>query len=219
VSSAADGGAVAGAEVAAVEPSREVPSAGAPPRPAGIYRATGVNPDGTRYRGMVAIAPAGDGWGFTWWIGQQRFAGSGHFAGRMLVVDWGEAHPVIYTFGDAGRLDGEWADGTASERLDLFAAADPGEVAEPGGSYRVTGRNPDGSSYDGKVTIARLGSVFRVEWRVGSSSYRGTGKLDGNLLTVDWGEPTPVVYAVAADGALAGLWDAGGGEEILTPER
>ena len=30
---------------------------------------------------------------------------------------------------------------------------------------------------------------------------------------------TPVVYALKPDGSLAGLWDAGKGEETLTPEE
>jgi hypothetical protein len=29
----------------------------------------------------------------------------------------------------------------------------------------------------------------------------------------------PVVYALGSDGRLVGLWEAGRGEEILTPER
>ena len=58
-----------------------------------------------------------------------------------------------------------------------------------------------------------------LTWQVGSSSYEGDGKLAGNLLTVEWGSSTPVVYALKPDGSLAGLWDAGKGEETLTPEE
>ena len=49
--------------------------------------------------------------------------------------------------------------------------------------------------------------------RSASSAYEGTGKLEDNLLTVEWGSATPVVYALADDGSLKGLWDAGLGEE------
>jgi hypothetical protein len=58
-----------------------------------------------------------------------------------------------------------------------------------------------------------------LTWQVGSSSYEGDGTLAGNLLTVEWGSSTPVVYALKPDGSLAGLWDAGKGEETLTPEE
>jgi len=57
-----------------------------------------------------------------------------------------------------------------------------------------------------------------LSWEVGSSSYEGNGVLAGNLLTMEWGSPTPVVYALDTDGSLTGLWDAGQGEETLTPE-
>ena len=57
-----------------------------------------------------------------------------------------------------------------------------------------------------------------MSWEVGSSSYEGNGVLAGNLLTVEWARPTPVVYALGTDGSLTGLWDAGKGEETLTPE-
>ena len=154
---------------------------------------------------------------FTWWIGNQVFKGSGRFAGRMLVVDWGAEHPVIYTFEGGGDLDGEWADGSATETLDLYAEAAPDAVPPLAGHYQVRGRNPDGSAYSGTVTIAEKGGGYRVDWKVGGSAYKGIGKLDGNVLTVDWGSSTPVVYAVRPDGTLAGLWDAGNGEEVLTP--
>ena len=41
----------------------------------------------------------------------------------------------------------------------------------------------------------------------------------GDRLVHDWGSATPVVYALAADGTLAGLWDGGDGEKVLTPAR
>jgi len=50
------------------------------------------------------------------------------------------------------------------------------------------------------------GSATHLSWQVGSSSYEGNGKLAGNLLTVDWGSSTTVVYALAAGGSLTGLW-------------
>ncbi|NVO16907.1 MAG: caspase family protein [Rhodoplanes sp.] len=207
---------VADPRVAPREP-RPVQAAVAP-RLAGLYRADGKNPDGSRYRGMVALQPAGEGMRFTWWIGRDVFRGTGEFAGRMLVVNWGQTHPVIYGFGGSRDLDGEWADGTATERLTLFAAAADRPVAPPQGRYRVAGRNADGSRYAGTLAMRREGDLYRLSWRVGSSGYQGTGRLDSNVLTVDWGAATPVVYALAADGTLTGLWDAGRGEEILTPE-
>ena len=59
----------------------------------------------------------------------------------------------------------------------------------------------------------------KLNWKVGDSEYEGDGTLDGNLVTVKWGSSTPVVYALADDGSLKGLWAGGHGEERLTPEQ
>ena len=78
--------------------------------------------------------------------------------------------------------------------------------------------NADGGAYEGTV-FTRRGKVYQLSWKVGSTSYKGSGTLTGNVLTVNWGSSTPVVYALAEDGSLSGLWDAGLGEETLTPEQ
>ena len=188
------------------------------PAVTGVYRADGTNPNGSRYSGIAAITPYGERIRVRWWIGRQVFNGIGEYAGRMLVVNWGAKHPVVYSFaGD--RLKGEWADGTATEDLTLFSRATDEAVVRPRGSYRVRGRNPDGSRYSGTAEIRDSGDHIVIEWRVASKGYRGTGTLDGNVLTVDWGATTPVVYALTSDGSLRGLWNSGRGEEILTPSR
>ncbi len=185
----------------------------------GVYRSDGTNPNGSRYRGMTTILAEGDRLRVTWWIGSEVYTGVGQFAGRMLVVNWGAKHPVVYTFGARGVLDGEWADGTATDRLEMFARAAPGTVRAPEGRYSVSGRNPNGSRYSGTVSIVRQAGRYQMEWRVGSSSYRGTGTLEGNLLTVDWGSSQPIIYALGEDGVLRGLWSGGQAEDVLTPER
>ena len=71
----------------------------------------------------------------------------------------------------------------------------------------------------GAVNIARQGNRYRFDWRVGTTNYRGTGTLDGNVMIVNWGSATPVVYALGTDGVLRGLWNAGRGRGSLTPAR
>ena len=71
----------------------------------------------------------------------------------MLVVNWGDKTPVIYTFGEEGALDGEWADGSATETLELVANAAPGDIATVGRLDKVEGKNADGSAYEGTVEI------------------------------------------------------------------
>jgi hypothetical protein len=184
----------------------------------GVYIVDGTNPNGSRYRGMVALTPAGNQYRFTWWIARQIFSGIGQFAGRMLVVNWGAKAPVIYMVAANNDLFGEWADGSATERLSLYARAAAPGVPSPEGTYNVAGRNPNGTRYAGVVSIARSGDRYHFNWRVGSSAYRGVGTIDGNVMVVDWGAATPVIYSVMADGSLRGLWDAGRAEEILRPQ-
>ncbi len=186
----------------------------------GVYRVAGVNPNRTRYAGMLTLVQSGDRFALKWWIGRQVFTGTGQLAGRMLVVNWGDKHPVVYRFSDGRILDGEWADGRATETLSLFAKADaalPPSIV-PDARYDVLGKNANGGTYRGTLAMTRSGERYDLSWTVGSSQYRGTGSLESNLLVVNWGDATPVVYALGADGSWTGLWAAGAGEETLVPQ-
>lgn len=186
---------------------------------AGIYRETGTNPSGTQYVGMAAIEPRGEQVNFTWWITKDRFAGTGEMAGQMLVVKWNQRHPVVYTFDGDRVLQGEWADGTATDRLELFAPLTSAPAPDPRGQYRTEGMNPNGKPYAGTVTVTRRGEQYQFAWQTGSTSYSGAGRRQGNLMIVDWGSTMPMLYALNPDGTLSGLWDAGRGHETLTPAR
>ncbi len=192
-----------------------VARAGPARRISGIYRVEGTNPNGSLYTGMMAITPENGHVRFTWWIGRDVFTGVGEFAGRMLVVNWGDKHPVVYTFNDETTLDGEWADGSATEKLTLYSRAAQSRKDLREGTYAVAGKNPNGTTYEGTVSLSRQGGKFTLIWKVGSSGYRGVGELEGNVLTVDWGDETPVVYALMEDGSLEGLWSGGRGSERL----
>ncbi|MSP45348.1 MAG: hypothetical protein EXQ83_05625 [Xanthobacteraceae bacterium] len=202
-----------------VSPQRAAPGSGPPLCLSGFYHVDGSNPDDSRYAGMASLTPAVDQDLFTWWIARQVFSGIGEFAGRMMVVNWGSKHPVIYTVEPDKNLDGEWADGTVTDRLTLFAQATSGVVPAPTGNYSAVGRSPNGTTYEDRVVITRLGNRYRFDWRVGSSTYYGTGMLDGNVMVVEWGAGAPIVYALAADGSMKGLWSNGRGEETLMLAR
>lgn len=92
-------------------------------------------------------------------------------------------------------------------------------MSPPEGEYSVEGRRDDGQEYSGTVTISKEGDDYKLNWKVGESEYEGDGTFDGNLLTVNWGNSTPMVYALGDDGSLKGLWAGGHGEETLTPEQ
>ncbi|HSV98166.1 MAG TPA: fibronectin-binding protein [Spirochaetota bacterium] len=83
------------------------------------------------------------------------------------------------------------------------------------GVYRVTGTNPNGTSYTGMVTIGKDGDMYRFHWKVGTEYY-GHGTLRGDVLTVYWGAPDPVIYTVKDGGrTLEGLWAGGAATETL----
>ncbi|MCU0845901.1 MAG: fibronectin-binding protein [Spirochaetes bacterium] len=83
------------------------------------------------------------------------------------------------------------------------------------GEYQATGTNPDGSSYAGVVTISRDGDMYRFHWKVGTEYY-GHGTLKGDVMTVYWGAPDPVIYTVKEGGkTLEGLWAGGAAAETL----
>jgi hypothetical protein len=86
------------------------------------------------------------------------------------------------------------------------------------GNYRVQGTNPNGSAYQGTLTIERSGPLYLVRWTIGKDTFAGQGTLSGSTLTVDWGQPDPVIYQVMNDGTLEGTWAKGRGKESLTPE-
>lgn len=84
-----------------------------------------------------------------------------------------------------------------------------------GGNYTAEGRNPDGSTYTGKVQITEMGTAVGVAWQVGSQGYTGSGIREGRVLTVNWGAKHPVVYVVMPNGELHGTWDNGRALERL----
>ena len=133
----------------------------------------------------------------------------------MLVVHWNDVLPVVYSFAPDGVLDGEWADGTATERLSLYAAAS--DAVPKKGLYRVEGHNSDGSGYAGQMALEGEGNEYRLSWTIGDTSYDGSGTFNNGLMIVDWGGSTPLVYALEADGRLVGLWDGGLASETATP--
>lgn len=86
------------------------------------------------------------------------------------------------------------------------------------GFYVAEGRNTDASAYVGNVQIAQEGNLVTMAWQVGSAAYSGAGVLEGRVLTVNWGDATPVVYVLMPGGRLHGTWDDGRALERLTPQ-
>ncbi len=88
------------------------------------------------------------------------------------------------------------------------------------GAYYVLGVNTTGAAYRGKAEITKEGDLFKIAWDINNGQiYSGTGPLEGDTLTIDWGSEAPAIYKVGADGSLKGTWAEGKASEDLTPVR
>ena len=92
------------------------------------------------------------------------------------------------------------------------------QVRDITGSYRAEGRNPDGSTYTGRATLAQQGNAVQINWSVGNQTYSGSGIRTGQVVVINWGQPDPVVYVVMPSGQLHGTWAAGTALERLLPQ-
>ena len=107
------------------------------------------------------------------------------------------------------------ADQTPQSTGTVSPAANPAGI---GGNYKATGTNPDGSAYHGSCVVAlRPDGTYSFNWTIGESSTSGIGTLEKGVMTVDWGDSSPVIYQVQQDGkTLVGTWARGDATEKLT---
>ncbi|MBN9672849.1 hypothetical protein [Roseibium aggregatum] len=95
------------------------------------------------------------------------------------------------------------------------AAPKPSFQPEIAGVYVVQGLNPDGTHYQGRVTIEVKGGTAFFRWDIAGQVYHGQGPLAGKTLIIDWGQNDPVIYEIHPDGTLTGTWAAGRASETL----
>jgi hypothetical protein len=56
--------------------------------------------------------------------------------------------------------------------LTVFSSA---AMAQMTGQYKVSGENPDGSTYKGAAKVEKTGDTYKVTWNVGGEIFVGTG--------------------------------------------
>ena len=84
------------------------------------------------------------------------------------------------------------------------------------GRYLAKGRNPDGSAYTGTCDVVQSGNSVTFNWVISGAPNTGHGTIDGRVVTVDWGDATPVLYVITDGGALHGTWSDGTALDRLT---
>ncbi|KQY40157.1 hypothetical protein ASD32_17355 [Rhizobium sp. Root483D2] len=107
-------------------------------------------------------------------------------------------------------------------------------LADPVGTYDVTGINPDdGGEYQGTVAVRRTGETYSVEWTIAGMSSTGVGiggrrgntattgvaSVDDDMITIGYGNGSGFgisQYDLQPDGSWKGHWAYGDGETIST---
>lgn len=89
----------------------------------------------------------------------------------------------------------------------VLAFAGPA-FAQVAGTYAVEGSDPQQHKYKGSVTVTPEGENFRVVWKIGDETYRGTGLAAGEAFAVSysWGKGTGVGLYVKQGNNWVGIW-------------
>lgn len=185
---------------------------------AGSYSVNGTNEDGSPYKGELEIIKHGDVYQFRWNAGKQ-YDGVGVENGKVVAVAFTEGTNgkgcgvVSYQVLGDGVLDGKWGYwGTDESGMEK---ATPSGGSGLAGNYDTTGKNPNGSAYKGKLSIAPEAGGYKFEWSNNSS---GFGVKQGNVLTVGLGgsQCAFVAYEIKSGGLLEGIWGGYGSTKTGT---
>jgi hypothetical protein len=97
------------------------------------------------------------------------------------------------------------------------------------GKYTVTGKNPDGSAYEGTAYISYEGAyTVKVKYVYSNKTDVGLGTVKGNVLSVQFQNVSAAnikgsaVYTYNSNGVLAGYWRFKGEKklsETLIPKK
>jgi len=102
----------------------------------------------------------------------------------------------------------------------LFVLLATAAFADVVGNYSGHGVNPGGGgAYDCDVTITKTGDVYSVQWYFnGQLGYDGVGIMKNGLFCVGYAANGygVVVYEIAADGTLNGVWTTPGATDMGT---
>ncbi|MCC6904653.1 MAG: hypothetical protein IT326_02350 [Anaerolineae bacterium] len=109
----------------------------------------------------------------------------------------------------------------ASLACSAGAAGEAGASAQPtdpSGSYTVSGTNPDGSAYNGRLEVVRAGDTYTLTWMVGSN-VSGIGVVRGNALAAAYPAESCLIalYDISTGGGLEGSWATAQGPTV-SPE-
>lgn len=98
----------------------------------------------------------------------------------------------------------------------LFSFATVALAADPAGSYEVEGKNPNGSKYEGTVTVTKTGETYHVVWEVGGTKFVGTGIGNKDFIAITYrtGDSTGLALYGQDGDNWAGVWTYAGGTQM-----
>lgn len=181
---------------------------------AGTYDATGSNPDGGgQYESELTIKPHGDVYQFSWVSGKLSYDGVGVMTDGEVAVAYTSGNDgkgcgvVLYKVAADGTLDGKFGYWGVDTIETETAKRTTGSGSDLDGVYDITGKNPDGKEYKGKLTVARSGDGYTFDWEAGNS-FSGFGIRADEYVAVGFGgkQCAFVGYDVQSDGTLEGKW-------------
>jgi len=201
----------------------------------GSYQVTCTNPTGTTYTGTLNITPSkatvsgATVYQLKWAFGDQQSVGLGVLYNDTLGAAFGTPDCVLSIYGlgnqsGGGDFTGVWSNittqsfGTETVTFDKSLAKD--HIAQ---QLKVSGTNPDNSTYSGQLTIEGYGLLYDLTWEIGSDTTKGVGLLLPKPTAVISASPaktgeicSAVIYQVV-DGDLYGTW-ASVGDKVTGTE-
>lgn len=178
----------------------------------GAYTVTGENENGSLpYEGLLTIANHGDVYDFRWQTDRPRPLGVGVQFGDAVAVSYADPSTAkgcgvaLYRIASDGSLDGRiarWGEYTYGTEK-----ATRTEGTNFDAKYRVTGKNSDGSTYEGTIEVEKNGNGHRFAWHTGSDQV-GFGIWRGDRAAIGFGgkQCSFVIYKIQSGRLLEGFW-------------
>ncbi len=188
------------------------PAPSVPKNIGGQYDANGTNPDGgAAYTAALTITPRDDVFQFSWKSGKNDYEGVGVLKESAVAVAFTDGKNgdgcgvVLYKVNSDGSLDGNVGYWGVNKMETEKAVRKSGTGLE--GEYEITGKNPDGQEYKGKLNVKKEGLGYQFNWSA-PDTLEGFGIQAGNLVAVGFGgkQCSFVGYDIKPDGTLDGKW-------------
>ncbi len=188
------------------------PAPAAPKNIAGEYDANGTNPDGGgAYKAALTVTSREDVYQFSWKSGSNVYDGVGVTNDSSVAVafttgkDGEGCGVVLYKVNADGSLDGKVGYWGENKMETEKAVRKSGSDLE--GEYEISGKNPEGQEYKGKLAVKKEGLGYQFNWDAGDT-LEGFGIRAGNLVAVGFGgkQCSFVGYDIQPDGTLDGKW-------------